>query len=190
MVMLDVQPAPRVDRRQHETPGSLDKPGVSCGLHGGSRWYCAWTLQQRERRAADLIRDAGFESYLPMHVERTACWHKLIVPLFPRYVFVRFDRDRDPWGKIIAVRAVCGLIQHGLGLPTPLPDIAILDLQARTSVRGVVDDPGERAWKSVGDDYSPIWAPMAGLDAGARSRLLVRLFGLAAMRRIEENAAA
>jgi hypothetical protein len=174
----------------NEPPGSLATPGVLCGLHGGLRWYCAWTQQQRERQAVAAIMAAGFDAYLPMHHTRTACWHSLIVPLFPRYVFCRFDRDRDPWGKIATARGVCGLIQHGTGLPTALPDHAILELQARTSLRGVVDDPGDTSpWEPVQAGYRPVWGSLAGMDAGARQRLLIRLFGASARRIVSEDAA-
>jgi transcriptional antiterminator RfaH len=174
---LDTRKSPGICYRPNEPPRSLATPGVSRGSRSGPRWHCAWTKHGRERQAATSITSAGFEAYLPLHLERTPCWHKLITPVFPRYVFLRFDPHADAWGVVQNLRGVCGLIRHGHDLPTALPDHAITELLARTSTRGIVDDPEERPYDGPGAGYRPIWQPMAGLDAGARARLLVRLFG-------------
>ena len=184
--MLDHKPATGLDPRQHETGNTLASfPALSAGV----RWHCAWTCQQRENIAAQSIRNAGFASYLPLHYQPGLLSRWRIVPLFPRYCFVAFDPDRDPWGKIADCRGVCGLIRHGYDLPTPVPDHAIDELLARTSARGVVDDPGERSWEGPGAGYSPVWLPMVGLDAGSRVRLLTRLFGASVTKRAMEDAA-
>ena len=174
---------------QHVTGNGLDRFPDMCGSRSGIRWHCAWTKQGREQQAATSIAAAGFQAYLPMHLNVRAYSRSEIVPLFARYVFCRFDPDIDAWGCISNLRGVCGLIRHGCDKPTTLPDAAILELQARTSVRGVVDDPGETPWEGVGAGYRPIWQDMAGLDAGSRQRLLIRLFGASASRIVTEDAA-
>ena len=186
---LDASHISSLHTPQHEPARSLDTSAVSCGSRHGPRWHCAWTKQGREQQAARSIVAAGFESYLPLHLERDGWKHVVIGPLFPRYVFARFSAEHDNWGCIPNLRGVCGLIRHGYDRPTTVPDYAIDELMARTSARGIVDDPGERPWKLPGDDYSPIWVPMAGLDAGARTRLLCRLFGVSAARIVAEDAA-
>jgi hypothetical protein len=171
---LDPKPDTRLDRGQHEPSRSLAQRGVSCR---GIRWHCAWTEVQRERIADEAIRAAGFESFLPLFLERTLCRHTLVVPLWSRYVLCRFDASRDDWGRIKAARGVGGLICHAPATPTPLPDYAITELLARTSARGIVDDPGEAPYVAPGAGWRPVWHGLAGLDAGSRLRLLQRLFG-------------
>jgi transcription antitermination factor NusG len=169
---------------QHEPARSLDTSAVSCGSRHGPRWHCAWTKQGREQQAATSIAAAGFESYLPLHLERDGWKHVVIGPLFPRYVFARFSAEHDNWGCIPNLRGVCGLIRHGYDAPTPIPNYAIDELLARTSSRGIVDDPGERPYDGPGAGYRPVWQDMTGLDAGARLRLLLRLFGASVTRQV------
>jgi transcriptional antiterminator RfaH len=162
--------------------GSLAGPAVYCGSRAGRRWagprwYCAWTHPHDEHRALHSIAGAGFEAYLPLHLDRDAYRRTRIGPLFPRYVFVRLDAERDPWGRILHCRGVGGLIRHEPDRPTPLPDAAILELLARTSARGVVDDPGDNAPQDAPYRRKSVWQDMTALDAAARTRLLVRLFG-------------
>jgi hypothetical protein len=186
---LDASHITRLHTPQHEPGNGVAQFPGSCGSRSGIRWHCAWTKQGREQQAAKSINAAGFTSYLPLFRQYRGQGRCDIGPLFPRYCFVAFDPTRDAWGVIANCRGVCGLIRHGYDLPTTLPDAAILALQARTSLAGFVDDPGETPWKLPGDDYSPIWVPMAGLDAGARTRLLCRLFGVSAARIVAEDAA-
>jgi transcription antitermination factor NusG len=168
---------------QHDTGRSIDALPMSCRR---IRWYCAWTEHHRERIAENAIRAAGFESYLPLYLQHRS-HSQSIVPCFPRYVLCRFDAARDAWGKIIAARGVSGLICHAPGRPTPLPDYAITLLLARTSARGIVDDPGDGPPQPLGAGYKPVWEPMGAMDEGTRVRLLVRLFGASVARQTQED---
>jgi transcriptional antiterminator RfaH len=131
-------------------PDTLPADGVTsrvaCGSHGDApRWYCAWTHPNEERRALDSLTNV-WETYLPMHLSRGDRVNRRpdrIVPLFPRYMFIRFDAVTEPWGSIQHFRGVGGLIRHGAQSPTPLPPGVIEHLIERTSCRGIVDDPGD-----------------------------------------------
>ena len=182
---LDTRAGSGLANHQNETGNSF---ATFPALAAGVRWHCAWTCQQRENIAAVAIQNAGFNAYLPFHYQPGFLSRYRIVPLFPRYVFCAFHPDRDPWGVIASLRGVCGLIRHAADKPTPLPDHAILELLARTSTRGIVDDPGESPWEPP-QGRKPLWQGLAALDAGGRSRLLVRLFGESVTRRHMEIAA-
>ena len=61
-----------------------------------NRWYVAQTHAQAEAKALLNLARQGFQSYLPQYVKRRRHarrveWVK--APLFPRYLFVRFDLD-------------------------------------------------------------------------------------------------
>ena len=65
-----------------------------------SRWYVVHTQANGEERARANLERQGFEVYLPRylkhrrHARRTGPVRR---PLFPCYLFVRFDRARTPW---------------------------------------------------------------------------------------------
>jgi transcriptional antiterminator RfaH len=163
--------------KPQDSVGRIGQRALSCGSRGGKRWFCVWCHPGEERKALHSIARAGFEAYLPLHVERDIHRHSRIVPLFPRYCFVRFDAAIDAWGAIRSCRGVGDLIRHEPGSPTPLPDSAIDELLERTSRRGIVDDPGDASRVALAGGRKQLWQGITALSAEDRSRLLVRLFG-------------
>ena len=59
-------------------------------------WYVLRVRANREKSVASLLRDKGFTEFLPLYASYR-CWadrtKKLEVPLFPGYVFCRFDAE-------------------------------------------------------------------------------------------------
>ena len=146
---------------------------LSAPLSSGSRWFCAWVHEDEEHRAAQHLANQAFQTYLPLHVERRS----MIVPLFPGYLFVSFDPDVDPWGKIRSTRGVGGLIRHGTIRPTAIHHGVIEDLMARTSLRGVVDDPGDAPPVGIAGGVKASWRNLGALSKQDRVAVLYRLFG-------------
>ena len=145
----------------------------SAPMSSGSRWHCAWTHEDAETIAARHLANQAFQTYLPLHVERRS----VIVPLFPGYLFVRFDPDIDPWGKIRSTRGVGGLIRHGTIRPTAIQPGVIEDLMARTSHRGVVDDMGDAPPVGLAGGAKASWRNLGALSKQDRLAVLYRLFG-------------
>ena len=156
-------------------------PFEPCGSH--TRWHCAWSHAQQEQRALRELANQGITAYLPLHCDRRT---REVSVLFARYLFVRFDAACDAWGAIRSTRGIAGLICHGIGQPTPLPDGIVEGLIARTSARGVVDDPGDPDLTSpiaAGSTVTLNAGPFAGLSGicqqsrGERVRLLLEILG-------------
>lgn len=78
----------------------------------GHRWFVVFCRANNEIRATVNLANQFQEAYLPRLEGK---------PLFPRYAFVRFDRDMDPWGKIANTRGCIQLLKNG-NIPTPVPD--------------------------------------------------------------------
>jgi transcription antitermination factor NusG len=163
--------------KTQESAGSIDQRALSCGSRGGRRWFCVWTHPQDEHRALHSIAGAGFEVYLPLHLERDRYRHQRVVPLFPRYLFPRFDAQQDAWGAIAHCRGVGGLIRQAAEHPVALPDAVIDELLARTSARGIVDDPGDARPVEAPHGVKRVWRSITALSAQDRCRVLCRLFG-------------
>ncbi len=83
-------------------------------------WHVCRTKSQQEPRAAVELANQDFRVFLPVLASK---------PMFPGYIFVQFDRDRDPWGKIKNTRGCIDLLGCGF-IPANVPDPVIEALMA------------------------------------------------------------
>lgn len=104
------------------------------------RWYAAYTQPQAESRAAQELRQQGFDSFLPLyrrlrrHARRT---ETVLRPLFPRYLFVALDLETQPWRSVNGTRGVVQLVRQG-DRPAALPGGVIEGLCTRVDASGAV----------------------------------------------------
>ncbi len=151
-------------------------------------WFCVQSHRQAERWADENLRQQGYETLFPTHdvrvrdrVTRTMT-HIVERPYLPGYLFVRFDRDRDPWGPICHTRGVKRLFVSADHRPVPVPsdyiDRLIADAPSRRILRadaGAEDLTGERLRISEG-----AFAEYEGLCAAGekeRVRVFITLMG-------------
>ena len=81
----------------------------SRALAGNERWFLAHTLPKSEWKAELHLGAQGFRTYLPQirKTIRHARQLKTVqAPLFPRYLFVILDLERDRW---LSVRSTVGV---------------------------------------------------------------------------------
>ena len=88
----------------------------------GSPWFALSVKSRFEKSVANFLANRGYESFLPLYKARRQ-WSDRIketeVPLFPGYLFCRFDiHNRLPILMIPGVQHVVG----GAQLPTPIDD--------------------------------------------------------------------
>ena len=93
-------------------------------------WYAVKVRSKFERTASSLLRAKGFEEFLPL-VRARRRWSdrtkELEVPLFPGYVFCRFDpRFRVP---VLETPGVAGIVGFGSQF-TPVPESEIRAIEA------------------------------------------------------------
>src|SRR5262249_25769271 len=94
----------------------------------------------------------------------------VLAPLFPRYLFVRFDMGRDGWREIFDYAGIGGLVCAG-GLPVRVYDSYVLLFQGQ-GVDG--STPGKREAKLVfafGSRVRVTEGPFAGFEASVDKRL-------------------
>ena len=96
----------------------------------GKRWYCARIRAKCEFLAAKELSLVGWEVYSP----RIKAPHLRIgqsdTPLFPGYLFVRLDPDKDGWPSLQAVRHILGWVTFESDTAW-LPDQVIEELKER-----------------------------------------------------------
>src|SRR2546429_6586765 len=93
-------------------------------LAGNERWFVVHTLPKSEWKAELHLGAQGFRTFQPQirKTIRHARQLKTVrAPLFPRYLFVILDLDRDRWLSVRSTVGVSRLIAHRDGRPIPVP---------------------------------------------------------------------
>jgi transcription antitermination factor NusG len=96
-------------------------------------WYGIQTRSNQEKIAFATLDNRGFESFLPLYKTRRRWSDRVVtaeVPLFPGYVFCRFDHSKRL--PVISAPGVVSIVGCG-NQPAPIPDEQI------EAVRAVVD---------------------------------------------------
>lgn len=137
----------------------------TCGSYGAAgempRWHCVETHRGAEYQVLRELTKQKFQTYLPLfvrharsqavgatpvqkidarHVTARPLKAPVIRPVFPGYLFVRFDRDAVQWRPIVGTPGVRRLISYSAERPIPIPDAIVegLQMQGRAG-DGVID---------------------------------------------------
>lgn len=84
--------------------------------------------------ALQHLERQGFAAFCPRfrktrrHARRI---DHVLSPVFPGYIFVRFDRDQDQWRSINGTVGVSRLVGNSSARPQPMPDAAMETIMAR-----------------------------------------------------------
>ena len=76
-------------------------------------WFILQFKSNSHRIAAKNLNQQGFETFLPLHDTTSRKLSRFIntsKPLFPGYMFIRFDREESDWHKINNTYGVSRLI--------------------------------------------------------------------------------
>jgi transcription antitermination factor NusG len=126
-----------------------------------TQWFALSVVPRKEKATAQTLRAKGYEDFLPLYAVKRQ-WSDRIktveMPLFPGYVFCRFDpKTRLPILTIPTVMAVAGLGRT----PDPIPESEINALQ-------VVCKSGIHAvpcpYLTSGAKVRILQGPLAGLE--------------------------
>lgn len=114
-----------------------------------SKWYAIRTHSNQESRADANLKAWQLETFLPKIREQrrnpfSGAFVSLTKPLFPTYLFARFDLQRL-LHQVSFVRGVKNVVSFG-GIPSPVDDEIIQFFQTRTNDDGFV---------RIGEDLKP-----------------------------------
>jgi len=130
-----------------------------------SAWYVVHTQPMAEQRAAANLRRQGYEVYLPLYRRRVSHARRIAMverPLFPRYLFVRFDPTRDRWRPILATFGVSFLLRLG-ETPIPVPGGIVDALRANEAARAFDETPAPARKLGIGAKIRVLAGPFADL---------------------------
>jgi transcription antitermination factor NusG len=115
--------------RSQESAVTAAEPLGKSQCMTSQNWYALCVRSRYERIVATFLKNHGYEWFLPMYESRRRWFDQIKVvevPLFPGYLFCRFDiHNRLPILKIPGVRHVVG----GARIPTPIDTSEIHALQ-------------------------------------------------------------
>jgi transcriptional antiterminator RfaH len=104
-------------------------------LTGAARWYVVHTQVQRETSAQIHLRNQAFRTFLPRHektVRHARKTYRTLAPLFPRYLFIILDLERDRWHSVNGTIGVDSLLMT-CDRPLPAPKGVVEALIAMSS---------------------------------------------------------
>ena len=126
------------------------------------QWYVAATQPNKERFAIENLQRQGFNTFYPRMKRarhRKNRIESVVEGLFPGYVFVNFDRDRDRWQAINGTFGVRTLVGVRGSEPAPVPQRAMRALLDRCPDELWCEDS---AGLAQGDRVELIDGPFAG----------------------------
>ena len=158
-------------------------PSDELKLRGREQWYVAQTLHHREKVAERHLREQGFRSFFPQFrrtVRHARKLREVVTPVFPGYIFVIFDTERDRWHSIHGTVGVCRLLTTRKR-PVPVPADIVQALIGAIDVFGCVVLGGDLC---VGQAVRVVAGPFTGglgvlerLDGNGRVRVLLNIMG-------------
>lgn len=153
-------------------------------LESEAPWYAVQLRPNGLNMALRGLTRQGFELFLPKirsSPRRAAGTLSPWIPMFPGYIFVRFDPARPAWRAINSTRGVTRLVGSEKTGPRPVPQEFIETLRQRCNENGLLmaaEDlaPGDRVRMLTGP-FSNLIAEIETIASERRVLLLLDLMG-------------
>ena len=80
-----------------------------------SKWFLVFTKAKEEQRAKTNLENQGFQIFLPMiaFAKMNQSKSAIVEAMFPRYLFVNINLERDNWTCIKSTRGVSHMVVFG-----------------------------------------------------------------------------
>jgi transcription elongation factor/antiterminator RfaH len=157
----------------------------SCALKESERWFLAHTLPNSEWKAELHLGAQGFRTYLPQFrktIRHARQLRTVRAPLFPRYLFVILDLDRDRWLSVRSTVGVSRLFTTRDGRPVPVPAGIVESLIERSDADLTRLDTGLVKGQHVrilSGPFADFVGTLERLDGAGRVQVLLEMMGTA-----------
>lgn len=149
-------------------------------------WHLIHTKPRQERIAREQLERQGFQTYLP-EIRQAGRSRVSILPLFPRYLFIRLTAGLDDWTPIRSTRGVSSLVRIGMN-PARISDQLVDNIRKREGTDGLHRLPVEVF--SSGDRIRLVKGSFADCEAifceqRAENRVIILLDMIGKQNRVE-----
>lgn len=133
------------------------------------RWFVVNTKPRLETYASTNLNDQGFITFNPRYRQARVVRKKVItevLPFYPTYIFVRFDKAVDPWKVIPNTRGVKQIITASEDSASPVPVGFVEDLILSADKEGylLVDDGVDIMQRYMpGEELEIVDGPLRGM---------------------------
>ena len=128
-----------------------------------SNWFVAQLRPQGLKRAQEHLQRQGFDIFAPVvlaNAKGAGVARQTQKPLFPGYIFIKFDPERPGWSAINSTRGIARLILNDPRQPRPLPNALMAGLMARCDESGLLSPEADLG---IGDRIRVLAGPFADL---------------------------
>ncbi len=148
-------------------------------------WLAVCCKPRQELVAQENLIRQDFNAYLPriqVQRRRRGQWVNVAEALFPRYLFIQVDPDRDSVAPVRSTRGVTGLVSFGGQLAVVADEVINAILQREDQNSGLHQD--SRPLFPPGEPVKLVEGPLAGMkgifdqeDGEVRATVLLELLG-------------
>lgn len=164
--------------------GNEARPVTASSCPDKDRWYVVQTHPRKEAYAAMNLERQKFQSFWPRFrksVSHARSRREVLAPLFPGYVFVKFDPSTDPWHSVNSTFGVTRLISARGQIPVPVPR-SVMDHFLDRCREGILETlvpqmvPGQ-AVRIISGPFAERLAKIAHCDDRGRVAILLEIMG-------------
>lgn len=157
------------------------------------RWHVVMSHPRKEVFAEEMLSRQGFETFVPWLPLRRRLrggdkWDRR--PLFPRYLFVRFDPSEQGWGSVYGTYGVTTMLSAGrrpLAVPRGIVEALVEAGRGRQGLDFVRRLREGEEVRFLAGPFADRIGRLVELDDGGRVRVLLEMLG--AERTVEASSA-
>ena len=157
-------------------------------------WILIYTKAREERKAYENLKKQGFETFLPLIAPTNKNINSAsLVPVFPRYLFVKINTDLENWNSIKYSIGVSKIVMFSDKFTSISEDI-VNSIKERLNQSGIYKENISVVDHKEGDTVSISEGSFAGIDAiflsqksKDRVRLLLKLLNTSVIAEVDKS---
>src|SRR5215467_12917061 len=156
----------------------------SRALAANERWFLVHSLPKSERKAELHLGAQGFRTFLPQirkTIRHARQLRTVSAPLFPRYLFIILNLDRDRWLSVRSTVGVSSLVTCN-SRPAPVP-VGIVESLIGQSDGDLIQFGASltegQSVRLLSGPFADFVGKIERLDDAGRVRVLLKMMGTA-----------